>query len=52
MNRPPVILLTGASGGLDALVNNAGVIDPLARTADISVKDWEKTPPSFHRAQK
>ena len=28
-------------GGLNALVNNAGVIDPLAATAEASTRDWE-----------
>lgn len=30
-------------GRLDILINNAGVIDPIARLADIPVSDWDKS---------
>ena len=30
-------------GGIDALINNAGVIDPLAVTAEASIKDWQNS---------
>jgi NAD(P)-dependent dehydrogenase (short-subunit alcohol dehydrogenase family) len=33
----------GALGGLDALVNNAGVAGPTARCEDVALADWERT---------
>jgi NAD(P)-dependent dehydrogenase (short-subunit alcohol dehydrogenase family) len=34
---------TQAMGGLDVLVNNAGIAGPTARIEDIAVEDWDKT---------
>ncbi len=33
----------GALGGLDTLVNNAGVAGPTARCEDVSLADWQRT---------
>jgi NAD(P)-dependent dehydrogenase (short-subunit alcohol dehydrogenase family) len=34
---------TAALGGLDALVNNAGIAGPTARCEDVALADWERT---------
>jgi len=33
---------TAALGGLDVLVNNAGIAGPTARVEDIAIEDWER----------
>lgn len=35
--------VTGAFGGLDVLVNNAGIAGPTGRCEDIAPEEWEKT---------
>lgn len=35
--------LVATSGGLDVLVNNAGIAGPTARCEDITLEDWERT---------
>jgi len=34
---------TGALGGLDALVNNAGIAGPTAACEDVALADWQRT---------
>ena len=34
---------TGALGGLDALVNNAGIAGPTAACEDVELADWQRT---------
>jgi NAD(P)-dependent dehydrogenase (short-subunit alcohol dehydrogenase family) len=34
---------TGTLGGLDVLVNNAGIAGPTARCEDVALADWERT---------
>jgi len=35
--------VTGTLGGLDALVNNAGIAGPTAACEDVALADWERT---------
>ena len=35
--------VTSALGGLDALVNNAGIAGPTAACEDVALRDWERT---------
>jgi len=41
MTASPVVIVTGASRGIGALVNNAGCLEPLARNANSSDEDWQ-----------
>ncbi len=36
-------MICAHSGGLDVLVNNAGIAGPTARCEDIALADWERT---------